>query len=171
MMEHSSDDTSNVLEAFASIARSGLILLIGDLPHSYKDTILKSMDPMTRLVVNLHPDSCEDDTDAQTLSDLRVAVHCQIPEEFLADVSQHLLNLVVTDAQFSQRLAEQITSMLVEGGCWVILNATERHAASTEDFHRVTIGTCLLLVKKTKLQSNVRRGGRRGKLAGQVRNN
>lgn len=169
LTERQSDKTSDVLQAFTSIAQSGLILLIGDLPHRYQEAVLSAMDPMTRLVVNLHPDSCESDTNSQATADLRVAVHCQVPEEFLDDVSKHLLNLVVTDAQFSARLAEQIARMLVEGGCWIILNTTERPKNLVDGFHQVTIGSCLLLVKKPKLQSNVRRGGRRAKLAGEVR--
>ncbi len=159
-------DFDRVLQAFAANARDGLILLIGDLAHRHRKVVISAMDPMTRLVVNIHPDSDEANTDSESESDLRVAIHCQVPEEFLEDVSQHLVNLVVTDSDFSDRLARQIGAMLIDGGCWIILNSPASCNHVIEGFYRVNIGDCLLLVKKSKTLSGVRRGGRRARLSG-----
>ena len=140
-------------------------MLIGATARKYQHAVLSAMEPMTRLVVNCDPQADDTSCSASEPADLRVAVHCQNPEEFLDDVSQHLLNLVVTDDGYSERLASQITSMLVEGGCWVILNASDDGRFTSGLFHPVNFGTGLLLVKKSEQQSNVRRGGRRARLS------
>ena len=161
----SDSGTSNALKAFAAIVRSGLILLIGATARKYQHAVLSAMEPMTRLVINCDSQADDMPCSVSEPADLRVAVHCQNPEEFLDDVSQHLLNLVVTDDDYSERLASQITSMLVEGGCWVILNASDDGRYSSESFHPVNFGGGLLLVKKSEQQSSVRRGGRRARLS------
>ena len=164
--------TGEIMKAFAAIVTNGLILLIGSAAKAYRDEIVSTMDPMTRLVINLRPQSADltDPSDEET--DLRVAVHRQVPEEFLSDVRQHVLNLVVCDADFSKQMAKQVTEMLAPGGCWIILNTSS--AADLNDqkllsaYQCLNLGPCLLLVKKAATQSAVRRGGRRARLAGQA---
>ncbi|MYI88747.1 MAG: hypothetical protein F4082_00310, partial [Gammaproteobacteria bacterium] len=117
------NDTVEVLQAISATVQSGLILLIGESAEEYHKEVLSAMELTTRLVVNLHPEGNREDSVEHSESDLRVAVHRQIPEEFLSDVSHHFLNLVVTGSDFSERLSEQIHSMLVGGGCWIILDA------------------------------------------------
>jgi len=158
-------NVEGVLKAFAAMVRGGLILLIGDTARHFQSAILSAMDPMTRLVVNLQPDVESAATVQQDVTDLRVAVHCQDPESFLDDVSQHLLNLVVTDEGVSERLTEQITSMLIDGGCWIVLGCAETAASLPDAYYPVNLGSCLLLVKRSKPQLSVRRGGRRARIA------
>ena len=171
-VEQHNSGVGEVVSAFVSMVRNGLILLIGDRAHHYKNDVVSVMDPMTRLVVNLYPDTTESKFQDHAEHDLRVAVHRQNPEEFLNDVRHHFLNLVVTDCDFSERLAQRITSMLLEGACWLILNTSDfadvSERTARESFHVANLGSCLLLVKKTEAQSAVRKGGRRARLAGGV---
>lgn len=161
----------DTVTAFTSMVRSGLILLIGDRANHYQNDVIHAMEPMTRLIINLHPDSNESGSQEYSEDDLRVAVHYQQPEDFLNDVSHHFLNLVVTDCDFSQPLAQRITSMLLEGACWLVLDASDFADISKrtvlEQFHTINFGSCLLLVKKSKDQAAVRKGGRRARLAGE----
>ncbi len=168
---HSKDsavETGEVIEAFAAMVRNGLIMLIGDSAWHYQKEALSGMDLTTRLVINLHPDSSHEDAEAPVSSDLRVAVHHQDPQEFLSDVRHHLMNMVVTDSAAAEPLAEQIQSMLVEGGCWVILDSCGAPESIADAFHSLRVGTCLLLVKKSAQLSKVRRGGRRARLTGET---
>ncbi len=159
--------TGEVLQAFAAIVRNGLILLIGDIASQYQKEVISGMDYSTRLLVNLHHGSARAISIDQNTSDLRVAIHQQKPEEFLTDIRHHLMNMVVTDEDFSSQLAEQIESMLVEGGCWIILNAGALPDSLTNAFYGINTGTCHILVKRNVQQANVRRGGRRSRLAGE----
>ena len=170
--EQLNNGVGEIVTAFVSMVRSGLILLIGDHAHHHKNEVVTAMDPMTRLIVNLYPDTTESNVKDHSEHDLRVAVHQQNPEEFLDDVRHHFLNLVVTDCDFSRLLAQRITSMLLEGACWIVLNAKDfadiSDRTTRESFHVVNLGSCLLLVKKTEAQSAVRKGGRRARLAGGI---
>ena len=160
------NDTVEVLQAISATVQSGLILLIGESAEQYHKDVISAMELTTRLVVNLHPESIPENSIEHNESDLRVAVHRQIPEEFLSDVSHHFLNLVVTGNEFSKQLSEQIQSMLVGGGCWVILDANVVPESCIEDFYKLEFGSCLILVKKNTQHAKVRRGGRKARLTG-----
>ncbi len=155
--------------AFASIASNGLILSIGESTLKFCESILRGMDAMTRLVINL-PDKCPPtDAENKLAMDLRVAVHRQTPEEFLKDISQHSLNLVILSGEeISPTVVEQLSMMVPAGGC-ILVPKTERLPADEQqkefsDFHQTDVGDCLLFVKKPFQQENVRRGGRRARL-------
>ena len=160
----SANDTVEVLQAISATVQSGLILLVGESAEKYHKEVLAAMELTTRLVVNLHPEGVRENSAEHNESDLRVAVHRQIPEDFLSDVSHHFLNLVVTDSDFSEQLSEQIQSMLVGGGCWIILNAETIPESCIESYYMLEIGSCLILVKKNMQNSKVRRGGRKARL-------
>ena len=162
------NDTVDVLQAISATVQSGLILLIGESAEKYHKEVLAAMELTTRLVVNLHPESIREYSAEHNESDLRVAVHRQIPEEFLSDVSHHFLNLVVTGSDFSEQLSEQIQSMLVGGGCWVILDAKIVPESCIESYYKLNIGPCLILVKKNMQNAKVRRGGRKARLTGET---
>lgn len=164
------NEIDGIVPAFASMVRSGLILLIGNRAYRCRNAVISAMEPLTRLIVNLHPDSGESESEDASAHDLRVAVHRQNPEDFLKDVSHHSLNLVVTGNEFSELLAQRITSMLLDGACWLILDVSDcaeiPKQVNADAFHSVSLGSGLLLVKKNKVQSAVRKGGRRTRLAG-----
>ncbi len=162
------NDTVEVLQAISATVQSGLILLIGESAEEYHKEVLSAMELTTRLVVNLHPESIREFSVEHNESDLRVAVHRQNPEEFLSDVSHHFLNLVVTGSDFSEKLSEQIQSMLVGGGCWVILDAKMVPDSCIEDYHKLEVGSCLILVKKNMQHAKIRRGGRKARLTGET---
>ncbi len=164
----SANDTVEVLQAISATVQSGLILLIGESAEKYHKEVLAAMELTTRLVINLHPESIRENSVEHNESDLRVAVHHQIPEEFLSDVSHHFLNLVVTGSDFSEQLSEQIQSMLVGGGCWIILDAETIPESCTESYYKLEFGTCLILVKKNMQNAKVRRGGRKARLTGET---
>ena len=125
---------------------------------------------MTRLVVNLPDDSPQTDAEAELVMDLRVAVHRQTPVDFLKDISKHSLNLVILcSEEISPMLVDQLSMMLPAGGC-VLVPKTEKFQTDEQqeefsDFHQVNVGDCLLFVNKPFQQENVRRGGRRARLA------
>ncbi len=159
-------DTGEMLQAFAAMVRNGLILLIGDVASQYQKEVVAGMDLSTRLVINLLQNSTDAGVGESMSSDLRVVVHRQSPEDFLMDVSRHPMDMVVTDARFSVQLAEQIKSILVAGGYWIILNADRTSELVDNAFFRLNLGAGLLLVKKPVPLANVRRGGRRSRRVG-----
>ncbi len=162
------NDTVEVLQAISATVQSGLILLIGESAEQYHKEVLSAMELTTRLVVNLHPESTPENSVEHNESDLRVAIHRQNPEEFLSDVSHHFLNLVITGNDFSEQLSEQIQSMLVGGGCWVILDAKIVPESCIDDYYKLEIGSCLILVKQNIQHAKVRRGGRKARLTGET---
>ncbi len=171
-MKESAPKDGNVdqlMIAFASIASNGLILSIGESTLNFCDSILRGMDAMTRLVVNL-PDECPPtEAENKLAMDLRVAVHRQTPEEFLKDISQHSLNLVILcNVEISTTVVEQLSMMLPAGGCVLVPKMgrilVEEQQKEFYDFHQTDVGDCLLFVKKPFQQENVRRGGRRARL-------
>ena len=161
-----SNQSSDMLRAFAAAIDPGLILIIGGKASHYCNTILKSMGVLSKLVVNLAPDTSRSEIDLIVESDIRAAVHRQRPIEFLSDVHRHNLNLVIIDEKkLSLKLAEHIEEMLVDGGCLIVLNAQKRLRSEmpilARDFYSLEIGADLLLVKKAYQQPTTRRGGRR----------
>ena len=100
--------------------------MIGESTLAYQRSILSGMDAMTRLVINLSPNASAMDIEESLVSDLRVAVHQQNPEEFLSDISHHTLNLVVLGyKEISIHLIRQIYAMLVEGGSVILLRSSQ----------------------------------------------
>ena len=172
-MNSSRSDSQNIddlLKAFAAIAHGGLILMIGESTLAYQRSILSGMDAMTRLVINLPPNTSAMDIEESLDSDLRVAVHQQNPEEFLSDISHHTLNLVVLGyKEISVHLIRQIYTMLFEGGSVILLRSSQSLNAEIDEelcaFHSTDIGSCKLLVKKSQQASKIRKGGRRARLA------
>ncbi len=162
-------NVDQLMIAFASIAANGLILCIGESTLKFCDSILKGMDAMTRLVVNL-PDECSPtDAENKLAMDLRVAVHRQTPEEFLEDISQHSLNLIILcGAEISPTVVGQLSMMLPAGGCVLVpqrgISPTGEQLKEFSDFHQADVGDCLLFVKKPYQQEKIRRGGRRARL-------
>lgn len=171
MNKHAPKDgnTDQLMIAFASIASNGLILSIGESTLRFCDSILTGMDAMTRLVVNLPEECPPTDAENKLAMDLRVAVHRQAPEEFLKDISQHSLNLVILcSAEISPAVVDQLSMMLPAGGCvlvpWVEKSPADEQREEFSDFHQADVGECLLFVKKPFQQEKVRRGGRRARL-------
>ena len=160
-----------IMTAFESIANNGVILTVGESSLSFSDSILKGMDAMSRLVVNLPQNSPQTDFEAGLESDLRVAVHRQIPEEFLTDINHHSFNLVVLCVEeISPTVVDRISSMVIDGGCVIVPNRggiqMDEKQLEFADFHQVDLVSCMLFVKKPFQQERVRRGGRRAKLSG-----
>ncbi len=172
-MKNARSDSQNIddlLNAFAAMAHGGLILMIGESTLTYQQSVLSGMDAMTRLVINLPANVSAMDIEESLISDLRVAVHQQNPEEFLSDVSQHTLNLVVLGYKdISIHLMKQIYAMLVEGGSVILLRSSQSLNPEVDEelcaFHSADIGPCKLLVKKSQQTSKIRKGGRRARLA------
>ena len=172
-MHSSRSDSQNIddlLKAFAAIAHGGLIMMIGESTLAYQRSILSGMDAMTRLVINLPPNVSAMDIEEPLVSDLRVAVHQQNPEEFLSDISQHTLNLVVLGyKEISIYLIRQIYAMLVEGGSVILLRSSQSLNTEIDEelcvFHSADMGSCKLLVKKSPKALKKRKGGRRARLA------
>ena len=165
-----SSEFDRVISAFASIPSSGLILTIGVRSLTCCQAILDSMDTLTRLVVNLPQDSAKSEIETKLESDLRVAIHRQHPEEFLDDVQQHLLNLVILCGEdYSPSIVDRIAAMMQAGACMLVLKSSETQSigngAELAEFNQADIGDCILCVKKQYRPENVRRGGRRAKLA------
>ena len=161
--------TQELLSAFASIARQGLILLTGESAFAYHAAVILGMDAMTRLIVNLHSDALQQPGEERLQADLRVAVHRQNPEEFLDDVSRHSLNLVVIGSDaLTPRLASQIQNMLSDGGCLIVLQSREQMDPSIleqlNDCQVADILSFTLFVKATWRRPPVRRGGRRANI-------
>ena len=160
------------MTAFASIAKSGVILTVGESSLSFSNSILEGMDAMSRLVVNLPQNSPQTDFETGLESDLRVAVHRQTPEEFLADINHHSFNLVVLCVEeVSSAVVDQVSSMVIDGGCVIVPNRGDIQIDEKQlqfaDFHQVGLGSCMLFVKKPYQQERVRRGGRRARLSGE----
>ncbi|MCE2397398.1 hypothetical protein J4G02_23110, partial [Candidatus Poribacteria bacterium] len=163
-------NVDQLMIAFASMACNGLILAVGESTLFFCSSILRGMDAMTRLVVNLPEDSPKSDAENELVMDLRVAVHRQTPVDFLKDISQHSLNLVILcNEEISPMLVDQLSKMLSAGGCVLVPKTenikTEEQQVEFSDFHQVDVGDCLLFVNKPFQQENVRRGGRRARLA------
>ena len=171
-MKNSHSDSQNIddlLKAFAAIAHGGLILMVGESTLAHQRSILSGMDAMTRLVISLPPNVSSMDIEESLDSDLRVAVHQQNPEEFLNDISQHTLNLVVLGyKEISIHLIRQIYAMLVEGGSVILLRPSQSLSPELDEeicaFHSADIGSCKLLVKKSQQAPKIRKGGRRARL-------
>lgn len=175
MKDSSSDcgnlDLEKIMIAFASIANSGLILSIGESSLGCCASILKGMDAMSRMVVNLPPNSPENDLETELENDLRVAVHRQSAEEFLNDISHHSFDLVVLGLEeISPTIVGQLASMVMDGGVVIV----PKYNGMTDDgnpllfagFHHADLGACMLFVRKPFKQEGVRRGGRRARLSG-----
>ena len=163
------DNTKDVLAAFASITRDGLILVIGESALTHCRSIVAGMHAMTRLVINLPQGAPATNEERELENDLRVAIHRQGTEEFLEDVKRHSLNLVVLgQADVSDAIVDRVSAMLYGGGSVVVLkragSAGENYRNAFQAFHRADIGSCELFVKRDEAQSKVRRGGRRARL-------
>ena len=172
-MKNARSDSQNIddlLNAFAAMAHGGLILMIGESTLAYQRSVLSGMDAMTRLVINLPANASAMNIEESLISDLRVAVHQQNAEEFLSDVSNHTLNLVVLGYKdISIHLMRQIYAMLAEGGSVILLRPSQSLNLGVDEelcaFHSADIGSCKLLVKKSQQASKIRKGGRRARLA------
>ncbi len=170
MAEFSVESTQvQLVRAFTSIVDPGLILLIGDRAASYSPAALEGLGALSKLVVNLKPESTIAEIETGIELDIRAAIHRQNSREFLADVSHHNLNLVVIAADELQvGLAEQVEEMLVDGGCLIVLKTQltkqEMSPISAEKFFRLDLDSSELFVKKAFKPPNVRRGGRRSRL-------
>ncbi len=164
-----SRNLSNVLCAFISLVRNGLILLIEKRPCEFSKEIVASMAPMARLVVNLSTKTPPFEGESILESDLRVAVHRQKPEKFLKDISQHKFDLIVCDQQASAEIVERVSVMILPGGCFLALPA--KGATSTalnrfgDDFYPLEVDGCRLYVKRGEKPGNTRRGGRSGRIS------
>jgi len=160
-----------ILGAFSAIANDGLILMLGDTPLQYQKAVLSGMSALGRLVINLPEQSVRTRSEDLSQSDLRVAVHCQDSCEFLHDVKQHRLSMVVVHSQdINETLFGQVASMLLDGGVLIVISSANSDVADFANkagtFRRANLGSCELFVKITKpLRS--RRGGRKTKVLSQ----
>ena len=168
MSETLHPSASDFLTTIVSSKRETLILAIGKLPLAFGESILRGMDPMTRCVINLEPDTVELPQEQILQSDLRVAFHRQNPLDFLNDIGSHRFGVIVIDEySLNDELANRSLEMLELGGFLIVLVHPDRQCSleliSTDECRSVLLGWCQLSVKIEKQEQRVRRGGRKAK--------
>ena len=167
-----------LLRCLAASRLGGVTVQLGRASVALAAWIIDGMDITSRLLLLVESEALVAPARRHVGNDIRVAVHCQAPVQFLREVSRNRVDLVIIDdARPDTELLDAAVDLLNPGGLICLadvargggdLQAAAAHLAARPDClgSRVEAPVPLLLAARTPADSRpVRRGGRSARQA------